>query len=689
MNGGEAARAHLGSFAQLGRMIAETGRVSDLFALLHEDAVACVGGRCSVLLQIDPRTALLHPTSAYGVDELSPDPWMLASVEGRAALDAFATHAPVVIDDLAVRVPALADRLRTGSALLVPLYHWQEPLALLVIGLQQGLPEVPERLSSIAYAFVLAIERARLQREADMQREVRRLLDAFARVASSALSLATGLEVFCRDATGLFTADRTSVWLFDRQAGDLVLTASSDASYLTRGARVSIESAHSPAAVALRRPRAEIREALDFGQAAPQMPSTITVPLKGRRRALGTLVFEGVRVTPGTELDLLDNADVVGRELSSAIENVQLLEEVLRSRREMEKTVNSLPDLVAVCDAGLQLLNVNQAFAERTGLARPHMVGRLLTDFLGPEAAAWVRKLDLGGASAQATQSLTRELDDAVIGGRFWMTVSTLLGPQGEVVGLILVARDITSQARLEAERATLNDRLNQSEKLAALGQFVAGIAHELNNPLQAVLGHMELMRARTGLPRELRREISLVFRESDRAAKIVRNLLVFAGRHRLSRRLVNVNTLVMKALATRGASCRKAGIEIVRRLDEHVPKILADPLLLQQAILNIVINAEQAVSAKAGGRIEASTRACPARNVVVIEIRDTGPGIPADVLARVFEPFYTTKEVGKGTGLGLAITYGIMQEHGGQVMAANHPEGGAVLTIELPTGKD
>ena len=158
--------------------------------------------------------------------------------------------------------------------------------------------------------------------------------------------------------------------------------------------------------------------------------------------------------------------------------------------------------------------------------------------------------------------------------------------------------------------------------------------------------------------------------------------------RRRLTRRLVNINGLVGRVLSNRASACRSAGIEIIRELDEAVPRILADPLLLQQALLNIVVNAEQSVAAKGGGRIEARTRWWPARNVVVIEIRDTGAGIPPDALPRVFEPFYTTKEVGQGTGLGLAITYGIIQEHGGQVLVANHQEGGAVLTIELTAGR-
>jgi C4-dicarboxylate-specific signal transduction histidine kinase len=314
--------------------------------------------------------------------------------------------------------------------------------------------------------------------------------------------------------------------------------------------------------------------------------------------------------------------------------------------------------------------------------------GRKLADFLALDVIHWIAKLDLAGTNATASQSFSREVDDTVLGGRFSMTVSALIGQEGDPIGAVLVARDLTPQARLLAEHEALHDRLTQSEKLASLGQFVAGIAHELNNPLQAVLGHIELIRVRTGLPRDLQGELRLVFREADRAAKIVRNLLVFAGRRRLARRLVSVNTLVAKALGSRAAACRAAGIETVRQFDDQVPKIPADPLLLQQAILNIVINAEQAVGASGGGRIEAVTKWWPARNLVVVEIRDTGPGIPADGLDHVFEPFYTTKEVGQGTGLGLAITYGIIQEHGGRVLAANHQEGGAVFTIELPAGR-
>ena len=301
------------------------------------------------------------------------------------------------------------------------------------------------------------------------------------------------------------------------------------------------------------------------------------------------------------------------------------------------------------------------------------------------ETGKWISQLDLLSASG-SPNPVTREIHDAVLRGTFSMTLTTLFNQDDKPIGGVMVARDITEQARLEAERATLRERLTQSEKLAALGQFVAGIAHELNNPLQGVLGHIELLNATGALPPHLRRELRTVSREAERAAKIVRNLLVFAGSRRLVRRRLSLNAIISRALALRTEACRVAGIDVLRNYDARLPRLHGDPLLLQQAFLNILINAEHAVAANGRGRIEISTSLDTKRRAVVVRIRDSGKGIPADVLPRIFDPFYTTKDVGLGTGLGLTITYGIVQEHGGQIAAANHANGGAVFTIELPT---
>jgi signal transduction histidine kinase len=416
--------------------------------------------------------------------------------------------------------------------------------------------------------------------------------------------------------------------------------------------------------------------------------STVTVPLRGTRRALGTIVFDGVRVETGGELDLLDRADELGRQLSSAIENMQLLDDVMRSRRELENTFDSISHLVVVSDKRGRIAHANEAFARRVNATRDQLLDRPLADCVGPELATWLAELEQAGVRQEGEAAAVREIVDPVLNGPFTVTVTDLLDHERERVGRVLVARDLTPQSKLEAEREVLRKRLTQSEKLAALGQFVAGIAHELNNPLQGVLGHLELLRATGAFPKQLRREIQTIYREADRAAKIVRNLLVFAGSRRLSRRAVSLNAVLQKVAALRQAAFRAQDIELVRHYDEKLPRVQSDPLLMHQVFLNMVMNAEQSIAATGKpGRIEIATRLTQSRDRIIASVRDSGDGIPADALTRIFEPFYTTKDVGKGTGLGLAIAYGIVQEHGGQISAANHPDGGAIFTVELPLG--
>jgi two-component system, NtrC family, sensor kinase len=522
----------------------------------------------------------------------------------------------------------------------------------------------------------LALERARLRCEAALQHDLRQLTAAFSSATSSSMHLQTSLTIFCERAAQLFGARAVSVWLHDRRARilDLVATSRPDAVHT----RQIPNDASTAVGAAMRGVHGTFLSGHVGG-------GTALVPLKGRRRALGTLEIEGVD-TPGAGVDLLDRAEEVARQVSAAIENVWLLEEVLRSRRELESTFNSLTDLVVVADAQLRVTQANRAFALRVGRQPEDLASQPLAQFFGRDVVSWIER---SGASvhAFAPADESREIADDKLNGTFLFTVSPLAGHADERIGTVLVARDVTTQARLEAERAELRSRLTQSEKLAALGQFVAGIAHELNNPLQGVLGHVELMLHEGGPDNPFRHELRLVFREADRAAKIVHNLLVFAGSRRITRRRLNANNVVDKVLSLRATACAAAAIDVVKDLAPRLPRVAGDSLLLQQAILNIVLNAEQAMASVTGlKRLEVRTRAVRPHRIE-IEIADTGPGIPADALPRVFEPFYTTKEVGQGTGLGLAIAYGVVQEHGGQLKAANRANGGAVFTLTLPAG--
>jgi len=664
-------------------LLAQTTKPSDILTALHQHALDVTGGICSLLFQHNPRNGLLHSTSGFHLDALRTDAWSPGTVEAAVVQGAFDEAQPMLVTDADRQTPDLAARLGTASILLLPLSRGGERVGLLAIGFAQ--PPDASTLAvdamAIADAFVTSLEVLHLRQREQLQRDLVSLLETFSSTVSATLTVSAGLDTLCEGANRLFAADRTSVWIHDRRARHLVLRASSDIPHVERGARIDAEDALAPAALAMRGLRADLQP---NGEAAT---ATLTVPLRGRRRALGAIVFEGARIDAGGELDALDRADELGRQLSSAIDNIQLLDDVVRSRRELENILDSISHLVAVVDGRGCIVHVNNAFASRVGRSREELLDHPINEAVGPELAAWLERRRNDHGRSTADSAATMETVDPVLKGPFMVTATDLRDHGRAHAGTVIVARDLVSQTQLEGEREELRRRLTQTEKLAALGQFVAGIAHELNNPLQGVLGHMELLRATGAFPKQLRREVQTIYREADRAAKIVHNLLVFAGSRRVARRSVSLNVVLQKVLALRASAHRALDIEVVRHYDERLPRVASDPLLLHQVFLNMVMNAEHAIASTGRrGRIELTTAVARSGDRVVVTVRDTGTGIPEDTLTRIFEPFYTTKEVGKGTGLGLAIAYGIVQEHGGHISAANHPDGGAVFTVELPT---
>jgi PAS domain S-box-containing protein len=528
------------------------------------------------------------------------------------------------------------------------------------------------------------------------QPSFRELSRTFWRGVRTAHGLAPAIEGVLQEFNTHIGTKRASVWLHDRRARELAVVASSDPGYGAATDRVGISDPDAPSARGLRLERAQI---LDGNG---QYPDTVLIaPLRGWRRALGTLVIEGPSRRDLDDQQRIDLANELGRHLSAGIENVQLLEDMLRQRRLLEDTFNSLVDPLVVTDRALRVVQMNDAFAMRLGRQRTELLERSLAELVGSDLAEWARgaESDAGAERLKDADSGVdqRTIEHAQLGGIFAVTVTPLINEDGEPVGTVLVARDITRQTRLEADQEALRARLAQSEKLASLGQFVAGIAHEINNPLQGVLGHLELLitapdssrsPAASDLPQPLRKDLRRIYHEADRAAKIVQNLLTFTGSQRRTRRRLRIDHVLTRALASRRAALARAGIEVIRHHAEDLPPITGDPLLLQQAFLNVLTNAEHAIAETGGPGSIAITTASADRRRVTTTIRDTGPGIAPEVLPRIFDPFFTTKEVGQGTGLGLAITYGIIQEHGGTIHAANASERGAIFTIELPAAE-
>jgi CheY-like chemotaxis protein len=253
-------------------------------------------------------------------------------------------------------------------------------------------------------------------------------------------------------------------------------------------------------------------------------------------------------------------------------------------------------------------------------------------------------------------------------------------------VRLEALVRDVSERKKLDDETRDIYHQLLQAEKMAALGQTVSGVAHELNNPLATILSWAERLSERTTLDEPVRRGLETILSEAERAARIVRNLLTFARKRQTTRAMVDVNQVVRETLALRAYELRVTNITVIDALAAGLPQVFADGHQVQQVLLNLIINAEQAMlSANGRGILVLRTWHDADQESVILEINDDGPGIPDDLQPKIFDPFFTTKEVGKGTGLGLTVAYAIVQEHGGRIRLESRPNAGASFYVEMP----
>ena len=308
------------------------------------------------------------------------------------------------------------------------------------------------------------------------------------------------------------------------------------------------------------------------------------------------------------------------------------------------------------------------------------------SSFVDPQARlALIERLSTNGAVADYLLRLRRADDTAV-----WVEV-TGRGDAAAEDGSIRIealVRDVSERKKLDDETRDIYHQLLQAEKMAALGQTISGVAHELNNPLATIHSWAERLTERETLDPAVRRGLDTILSESQRAARIVRNLLTFARKRQTTRAMVDVNQVVRETLALRAYEQHVSNVTIIDALAAGLPQVFADGHQVQQVLLNLVINAEQAMlSAKGRGILVVRTWHDPAQEAVVLEINDDGPGIPDDLQPKIFDPFFTTKEVGQGTGLGLTVAYAIIQEHGGRIRLESRLGRGASFFVELPVG--
>src|SRR6266550_2058094 len=357
------------------------------------------------------------------------------------------------------------------------------------------------------------------------------------------------------------------------------------------------------------------------------------------------------------------------------IANARFFEMVRRAKEQWETAFDALSEGIAVVDDEGRVRRSNRALASLLGMPLQNVIGTPLAGaLLGKsnalqELLAATRRGERPAPLVARSEPLRRAVR---------VNVARIPGAATEH-SIVVMVEDVTEQQALETQ-------LVQSEKLAAVGQLVSGVAHELNNPLTSIAGLSEFLLEQKELGTHDRGHLKVIHEQAERAGKIVRNLLTFARKGPAERTRVDLNDVLQRTLSLTSYDLKLKDISVERELSGALPDVFGDRHGLQQAVLNLVTNAAHAVAENPRERPREITVSTWFDGQVHLRVADTGPGIPDEIAQSVFTPFFTTKEPGKGTGLGLSITYSIVESHGGQItLEPRGPRGGAAFRVDLP----
>jgi len=434
--------------------------------------------------------------------------------------------------------------------------------------------------------------------------------------------------------------------------------------------------------------------------------SGISLPLVAAQDLLGVL---SLGASSPRRFDVADERllAIIAGQIVVAVQNARLHASVRKGKQEWERTFDAISDPIAVFDRQGRLVRGNTALAA--------LLERPVTEIRG----ATCKEVGLCGGDfpacvvGRALLQENVERAEITLPDHQILSVTTFpvdgLPPGASVVQ---VAKNVTEETRSARRLQALSDELGkantqltstlerlkstqaqllQAEKLSAIGQLVAGVAHELNNPLTSVIGFAQLLESewRSGdalrSPDAIGQDLRRIAEESARAASIVRNLLAFARRQSAARVPQDLAELVERVLSLRNYELRLNSIELVTEFEPALSPVVADGGQIQQALLNLVLNAEQAMRGRSRRRLVVGARMDKRAGAVELSVSDTGHGIDQANLSRVFDPFFTTRDVGEGTGLGLSICYGIVRDHGGQIAVSSKAQVGTTFTILLP----
>jgi len=406
-----------------------------------------------------------------------------------------------------------------------------------------------------------------------------------------------------------------------------------------------------------------------------QMEAKLCVPIQTGPDPLSGILVLGQKLSQqvysSEDRQLLT---ALSSQMAIALENARLYNDALRARENLETWLTSMGDCVMIVSTDYTIRFMNKAAIEQFGANG----GGICWNALGKDARCPDCPIQRYLRGNKEGYHYVSDIGDR----EYDVAAAPLSNPDGSL-SIIEVLRDITERKRAVEREKQLQHELYLSSRLASVGELAAGVAHEINNPLTGILGFSQRL-LRRSVDKEVSRDLERIHNEALRAAKVVQNLLTFARRREPKKQYSDINDIVQKALELRAYELKTGNIEVITDLTPNLPQVVVDLHQIQEVFLNIILNAEQAVTeAKGGGKLGIKTQQI--KEHIRISFSDDGPGVPAQHLDKLFDPFFTTRGEMGGTGLGLSICHGIVAEHGGRIYVKSKPEKGATFFVELP----
>jgi PAS domain S-box-containing protein len=586
-----------------------------------------------------------------------------------------------------VRTAVLAEGIE--HLIIVGLRLADRLIGILALGWRQRAPQEPSRAimhqaaalvaSSMENARLLAAVERGLGEERMLTRRMRALVELTRLEGQPAGS--TGHEQLIADVDTIIGADGSA---FARVEGDrLVLVASQGVDPAWMAPMVNRPIREMPIPNRLMEGSSAVLVRLDPGAVSDRGRAAV-VPLGYQAIASFPIREDGQMVgllfslfkRPLEELEIDDRTlDAIGRVLDISFANRRLREGVVASERRYRDLFEASPDALLVEDQE-KVVDANEAARHLFGEA---IVGHIVTDLYTADPGD-IDRAALGPSGISGLIGTGRRLDGSTFPEEVDLRPIEVAGERR----ILAIVRDLTERTKMQAE-------LVQAQKMEAIGLLVAGVAHELNNPLASIVGFSHLLRTDPTLPADLRHQADLLVQEANRTRVIVQNLLDFARQRPPERVEMDLRPLLDSVLGLQTFVLARSRMTVEVDLEPDLPRIAVDRSQIQQVLINLTVNATQAIRAvDRAGTIRIGARAVrdeEGQPMVRIEVADDGPGVPASIVDRLFMPFTTTKEPGEGTGLGLSVSFGIVASHGGTLRHEPNASGGATFVIELPVG--